>query len=154
MLTTQEGIVSVENLLKTKGNKGNSVYSVQKDASLREAIHILNTRNIGVVLVTDKGGKLIGILSERDIIRRALVQETGFRDEPVSKTMTKKVISVGLDASVDDIMSLMTQSRIRHVPVVENEKIRGLISIGDVVKRIIADAENEAASLRDYINTA
>ncbi len=143
--------MSVENLLKTKGN---SVYSVQKDASLREAIHILNTRNIGVVLVTDKGGKLIGILSERDIIRRALVQETGFRDESVSKTMTKKVISVDLGASVDDIMSLMTQSRIRHVPVVENEKIRGLISIGDVVKRIIADAENEAASLRDYINTA
>ncbi len=141
--------MSVANLLKTKGN---TIYSLHEDASLREAILILNTQNIGVVLITDKQGSLTGILSERDIIRRALVQETGFRDEPVSKTMTKKVKSITSDASIDDVMFLMTNSRFRHVPVVDNGKINGLISIGDVVKLKIAEAENEAAALRDYIS--
>ncbi len=141
--------MSVENLLKTKGN---AVYSLQEDASLRDAILILNSKNIGVVLVTDKQGNLSGILSERDIIRRALVQETGFRDEPVSKTMTKKVLSVTTDASIDDVMALMTNSRFRHVPVVDGGTIHGVISIGDVVKLKIAEAENEAAALRDYIS--
>lgn len=141
--------MSVENLLKTKGN---AVYSLQEDASLRDAILILNSKNIGVVLVTDKQGNLSGILSERDIIRRALVQETGFRDEPVSKTMTKKVLSVTTGASIDDVMALMTNSRFRHVPVVDDGTIHGVISIGDVVKLKIAEAENEAAALRDYIS--
>lgn len=141
--------MSVANLLKTKGN---TIYSLQENASLREAILILNTQNIGVVLITDKQGGLTGILSERDIIRRALVQETGFRDEPVSKTMTKKVKSVTTDASIDDVMALMTNSRFRHVPVVDDGVIHGLISIGDVVKLKIAEAESEAAALRDYIS--
>ncbi|MBL4871138.1 MAG: CBS domain-containing protein [Robiginitomaculum sp.] len=142
--------MSVANFLKTKGN---SVYSVREDASLREAILLLNTKNIGVVLVTTPDNMLTGILSERDIIRRALVQETGFRDESVSKTMTKKVKSVTRSASIDDVMTLMTNSRFRHVPIVEDGKIYGLISIGDVVKIKIAEAENEAAALREYIAT-
>ena len=142
--------MSVENFLK---NKGNDVYSVQKDASLREAILMLNTQNIGVVLVTNPDDTLAGILSERDIIRRALVQETGFRDEPVSKTMTKKVKTVTRTASIEDVMLMMTSSRIRHVPIVEDGIIHGLISIGDVVKLKIAEAENEAEALREYIST-
>ena len=142
--------MSVSELL---GNKGNAVYSVPKTASLREAIEILNSKNIGVVLVTDNNGHMKGILSERDIIRRALAQETGFRDEPVTKTMTKKVFTVDMSASIDEVMEIMTNSRIRHVPVMDGTEIKGLVSIGDVVKRKIADAENEAALLRDYITT-
>jgi len=133
--------------------KGNAVYSVSDTASLREVIGMLNTKNIGVVLVTDKNGHMCGILSERDIIRKSLAQETGFRDEPVTKTMTKKVFSVAPDASIDAVMAIMTKSRIRHVPVLDGTEIKGLISIGDVVKRKIADAENEAAVLREYIAT-
>jgi len=106
-----------------------------------------------VVLVTDKNGHMVGILSERDIIRRALAQETGFRDEPVTKTMTKKVFTVDESASIDDVMEIMSNARIRHIPVMDGDKIKGLISIGDVVKRKISDAENEAAVLRDYIAT-
>ncbi len=142
--------MSVHQLLDSKGS---AVYSVDETANLREAIEMLNTKNIGVVLVTDKKGHMKGILSERDIIRRALVQETGFRDEPVTKTMTRNVFTVHMDASIDEVMEIMTNSRIRHVPVMDGTAIKGLISIGDVVKRKIADAENEAALLRDYITT-
>lgn len=142
--------MSVSELLK---NKGHDVYSVEETATLRDAIALLNTKNIGVVLVTDKNGHMKGILSERDIIRRALAQETGFRDEPVTKTMTGKVFSVNEQASIDTVMEIMTNSRIRHVPVLDGNKIKGLISIGDVVKRKISDVENEAAVLRDYIAT-
>lgn len=141
--------MSVIGVLNTKGD---AVYSVRDTASLRDAIHLLNTQNIGVVLITNTKGHMQGILSERDIIRRALSQETGFRDEPVTKTMTKNVLSVSSHASIDDVMTIMTNSRIRHVPVVDGTEIKGLISIGDVVKCKIADAENEAASLRDYIS--
>ncbi len=142
--------MSVSELLK---NKGRQVYSVSETATLREAISLLNAKNIGVVLVTDTNGHMKGILSERDIIRRALAQETGFRDEPVTKTMTSKVFSIGEDASIDAVMEIMTNSRIRHVPVLDGDEIKGLVSIGDVVKRKISDAENEAAVLRDYIAT-
>jgi CBS domain-containing protein len=133
-------------------NKGSELYTITKEAPLRNAIDILNNQNIGVVLVTSPAGELEGILSERDIIRRSLSRESGFRDEPVSQSMTGDVFTVSSEASVDDVMDLMTQSRIRHVPVIDDEKLVGLISIGDVVKRKIAMAEEEAANLRDYIS--
>jgi len=140
--------MSVKDILSQKGP---DIYTVPNSAKLREAIAVLNDKNIGVVLITDQDGKLDGILSERDIIRRSLSQETGFRDESVTKSMTKNVLSVDPAASVDDVMEVMTNSRIRHVPVLDGETILGLISIGDVVKRKIAQAENEAAAMRDYI---
>jgi len=140
--------MSVRDIL---ANKGHDIYSVSKDAKLREAISLLNEKNIGVVLVTDEGGKLAGILSERDVIRRSLAQETGFRDELVTKFMTENVFTVSTEASIDDVMGIMTNSKIRHVPVMDGDELQGLVSIGDVVKRKIADAENEAAMMREYI---
>lgn len=134
--------------------KGTQIFAVNEDSKLRDAIKMLNSRNIGVVLVTDSSGQLSGILSERDIIRRSLAQETGFRDELVTKTMTKGVVTVDKLATVDDIMEIMTNSRIRHVPVMDDGEIVGLVSIGDVVKYKIAEAEHEAAELREYIATA
>jgi len=133
------------------GSKGHDIYSVSDGAKLREAIAMLNEKNIGVVLITNDAGKLAGILSERDVVRRSLLQETGFRDEPVTKSMTSNVKTVPSSASLNDVMEIMTTSHIRHIPVLDGDDIKGLISIGDVVKRKIADAENEAASLRDYI---
>lgn len=140
--------MSVKAILEGKGQE---IYTVPETAKLREAIALLNDKNIGVVLITNSGGKLAGILSERDIVRRSLLQETGFRDELVTKSMTKDVFTVPTTASIDDVMEIMTNSRIRHVPVLDGEDIKGLISIGDVVKRKIAHAENEAAAMRDYI---
>ena len=135
-------------------NKGRDIYSVQNTVKLREAIALLNEKNIGAVLVTDSAGKLAGILSERDIVRRSLMQETGFRDEPVTKSMTSKVLTVPSSASLDDVMEVMTDAHIRHVPVMDGDTLKGVISIGDVVKRKIAIAESEAAMMRDYIATA
>lgn len=143
--------MSIKDILSSKGD---AVYSLPNSAKLREAIGLLNDKNIGVVIITDSAGKMDGILSERDIVRRSLMQETGFRDEPVTKSMTKNVLTVAPTASVDDVMEIMTNSKIRHVPVLDGDVIKGLISIGDVVKRKIADAENEAAAMRDYIASA
>ena len=140
--------MSVHDML---ANKGRDIYSVQNDAKLREAIALLNDKNIGAVLVTNKAGKLSGILSERDIVRRSLMQETGFRDEPVTKSMTAEVLTVPSSASLDDVMEVMNNSKIRHVPVMDGDTLKGVISIGDVVKRKIAIAEGEAAMMRDYI---
>lgn len=140
--------MSIKDILETKGH---DIFAVPKSATLREAIALLNKHNIGVVLITDNAGELAGILSERDIVRRSLLQETGFRDELVTKSMTKNVLTVTSLASVDDVMEIMTNSHIRHVPVLDGNEIKGLISIGDIVKRKIADAENEAAAMRDYI---
>lgn len=143
--------MSIKDILSSKGH---AIYSLPNSVKLREAIELLNDKNIGVVLITDSAGKLAGILSERDIVRRSLMQETGFRDEPVTKSMTKNVLTVAPSASVDDVMEIMTTSKIRHVPVLDGDVITGLISIGDIVKRKIADAENEAAAMRDYIASA
>ena len=140
--------MSVQAIFKTKGRE---IYAVSKEAKLREAIAMLNEKNIGVVLITDSSGKLAGILSERDIVRRSLLQETGFRDEPVTKSMTKNVLTVAPSTTIDEVMEVMSNSRIRHVPVLDGDNIVGLISIGDIVKRKIAVAENEAAAMRDYI---
>jgi len=142
--------MSVKDILSSKGNQ---IYSVHSNSTLRDAITVLNEKNIGVVLVTDDSQKLAGILSERDIIRRSLKQEKGFRDEAVTKSMTKDVFTVSPEASVDQVMEIMTNSRIRHVPVLDGSKIVGLISIGDIVKKKIADSENEAAALREYITS-
>jgi len=143
--------MSVQDILKSKGTQ---IYAVNEDAPLREAIQVLNGRNIGVVMVTNTKGDLSGILSERDIIRRSLAQETGFRDELVSKSMTKNVLTVTPQTSVDQVMEIMTTSRIRHVPVLDEGTLVGLVSIGDIVKQKIADAEHEADELRQYIATA
>lgn len=133
-------------------HKGRNVYSVKNSAKLREAIEVLNHKNIGVVLVTDEQGKLDGILSERDIVRKSLRQESGFRDERVTKSMTSHVYTLPSSASLEQVMEVMSGSHVRHVPIVDDDEIVGLISIGDVVKRKIADAEQEAAHLREYIS--
>ncbi len=141
--------MSVKEILERKGR---DVYAVENTAKLREAIEVLNDKNIGVVLVTDAQGKLDGILSERDIVRKSLRQESGFRDECVTKSMTSRVFTLPSSASLEDVMEIMSGSKIRHVPIVDDGEIAGVVSIGDVVKRKIADAEQEAAHLRSYIS--
>lgn len=142
--------MSIKDILS---NKGHMIYSLPDSAILRDAIGLLNDKNIGVVLIIDDAGKLAGILSERDIIRRSLMQESGFRDEPVTKSMTANVLTIASTATVDEVMEIMSNSKIRHMPVLDGDEITGLISIGDIVKRKIADAENEAAAMREYITS-
>jgi CBS domain-containing protein len=134
-------------------SKGLHIESVEPDAKLSSAIKILAERKIGAVLVMDRG-RIEGILSERDIVR--VLGERGARvlDEPVSTVMTRKVVSCRQADTVAAIMEMMTLGKFRHLPVIEEGMVVGLISIGDIVKWRVREYELEQEALRDYIKTA
>ena len=133
-------------------NKGHHVQSVEPGAKLSAAIKTLSERKIGALLVMDKG-HIEGILSERDIVR-VLGESGAALDQPVSSVMTRKVISCKPSDTVSAIMEMMTVGKFRHLPVVHDGSVVGLISIGDIVKRRVQEYENEQEALRDYIKTA
>ncbi len=134
-------------------SKGHDIVSVSADATLGDAVKILSERRIGAVLVM-KDRRIEGILSERDIVRVLGKNGVKVLDEPVSETMTRKVITCGQADTAAAIMEKMTAGKFRHLPVVENDKVVGLISIGDVVKFRVREYEHEQESLREYIKTA
>jgi CBS domain-containing protein len=134
-------------------SKGHQITSVPPDAKLSEAIKTLGQRKIGAVLVMNQG-RMEGILSERDIVRVLGERGAAALDEPVSDAMTRKVVSCRQSDTVSAIMEMMTLGKFRHLPVVEDGKVVGLISIGDIVKRRVQEYEREQEALRDYIKTA
>jgi CBS domain-containing protein len=142
--------MTVRAILDTKGHQ---IQSVEPDTKLSAAIKILAERKIGAVLVMSKGG-IDGILSERDIVRVLGARGAGVLDEPVSAVMTRKVISCKETDTVSAIMEMMTHGKFRHLPVVEETKVVGLISIGDIVKWRVKEFETEQEALREYIKTA
>lgn len=132
--------------------KGTDVVTVPPGASLGEAIDTLARHNVGAVLVSAGEGRIPeGILSERDVVRLLAGAPTGYRDTPVATVMTTGLFTAGPQATVDELLDLMTAKRIRHVPVVEGEKLFGIVSIGDVVKHRIREALGEAEALKSYI---
>ncbi|TYC56402.1 CBS domain-containing protein [Rhodobacterales bacterium] len=134
--------------------KGHDTITAGKDALLSEVCQTLATHKIGAVVVC-KGDKIIeGIISERDIVRVVGTQGPSALDLPVTKVMTKEVITCSSESSVDEVMAQMTKGRFRHVPVVKDNKLVGVISIGDVVKFKIAQVEHEAEQMRSYITMA
>jgi CBS domain-containing protein len=139
--------MQVENILQSKGR---AVTTVTSGSTIAEAVTLLNTQRIGAVVVTDNG-KVAGILSERDVVRHLGSDWTALAQRPVSDVMTKNVISASRFATVADVMERMTQHRIRHLPIVENGELVGIVSIGDVVKRKIEETEQEATALKEYI---
>jgi CBS domain-containing protein len=134
-------------------SKGHHILSVEPEAKLSAAIKLLGERKIGAVLVMSKG-HIEGILSERDIVRVLSERGASVLDEPVSEVMTRKVISCRQSDTVAAIMEMMTTGKFRHLPVVEGERVVGLISIGDIVKWRVQEYENEQEALRQYIKTA
>ena len=140
--------MQVEMILQSKGVV---VHTIVESDRVADAVRVLNERNIGAVVVTDESGAVSGILSERDVVRNLQGDGAALMFKPVSAIMTPKPVTCGPGATVDELMHLMTKRRIRHVPVVEDGKLVGLVSIGDVVKRKIAETEEEAAALRNYI---
>lgn len=143
--------MSVEHILS---GKGRDVVTIAPDRTLADAAQCLSTRRIGAVVVVDGSGGVLGIISERDVVRA--VAESGAEGlaAPVSSRMTAKVVTCGPTSSIDEIMGLMTDGKFRHVPVIEGGKLAGIVSIGDVVKQRLADVESEHRALRDYIATA
>ncbi|RYE08500.1 MAG: CBS domain-containing protein [Hyphomicrobiales bacterium] len=139
--------MQVETILQSKGR---AVTTVGPGATIAEAVQLLNAKRIGAVVVTDNG-KVVGILSERDVVRHLGTDWTALAQRPVRDVMTRNVISSGRDATVADVMERMTEHRIRHLPIVENGELVGIVSIGDVVKRKIEETEFEATALKEYI---
>jgi CBS domain-containing protein len=146
----REAAMTVRAILDSKGRQ---IQSVEPDAKLSAAIKVLAERKIGAVLAMSKG-QIEGILSERDIVRALGERGAAVLDEPVSAVMTHKVISCKQSDTVGAIMEMMTMGKFRHLPVVEDGKVVGLISIGDIVKWRVREYESEQEALREYIKTA
>jgi len=142
--------MTVRSILNTKGHQ---IMSVEPDAKLAAAVKLLAEKKIGAVLVMNQS-RLEGILSERDIVRVLGERGADVLDEPVSEVMTRKVVTCKETDTVAELMEMMTKGKFRHLPVLENNKVVGLISIGDIVKRRVQEYESEQEALRDYIKTA
>lgn len=131
--------------------KGYNIWSIAPDTTVYNALELMAYKNIGAVLVMD-GENLVGILSERDYARKVILKARFSRDTLVREIMTEKVVCVRPDQSVEECMALMTDKRIRHLPVTEGSKVIGVISIGDAVKAVISEQEFIIEQLENYIS--
>lgn len=130
--------------------KGRNVYSVAPTVTVAEAVAEMNLHRVGSVLVME-GGRLIGIFTERDVLRRVVGPALAPHQVTVDKVMTTNVLTIGLEATVEETMALFTEKRFRHLPVVENGEVIGTISIGDITRWISDHHQAEAEHLKNYI---
>lgn len=131
--------------------KGNDVFSITPQHTVRDLVQELTENKVGALLVRDGDGAIAGIVSERDVVRALAAHESILAD-PVASIMTSEVVTVSHDADVSDLMRLMTERRIRHVPIVDDDSsLVGVVSIGDVVKNRMDELESEHAALLGYI---
>ena len=141
-------MLAVNDILK---NKSSQVFSIQPGISVYEAIRVMGEKNIGALLVIENE-QLKGILSERDYARKIVLKNRKSTETLVSEIMTEKVITVSPTDSIEHCMSTMSENKIRHLPVVDNEKVVGIISIGDVVTAIIHVQQETIDHLKNYIS--
>ncbi len=130
--------------------KGHEVWRVTPDTSVFDALGVMAEKNVGALAVLEED-KLVGMFSERDYARKVILKGKSSKNTPVKEIMTGEVIDVAPDQSIDDCMALMTHKRVRHLPVLDGNKLVGVISIGDVVKTIISEQETLIEDLSDYI---
>ena len=134
--------------------KGREVVTIEPGASLADAALLLAKKRIGAALILGADGRLAGIISERDIVRALAARGASALDEPVSQSMTRKVETCNDSEAVSNIMERMTLGKFRHMPVVDQGRVVGLVSIGDIVKHRVQEMERNSAAMRDYIMTA
>ena len=139
---------TVRQLLQAKGSQ---IYAIAPDARVFDALKLMAEREVGALVVTD-GGRLAGIISERDYARKVILHGKSSHDIQVRDIMTSKVITVQPGQTVEECMALMTEKRIRHLPVTEGERLIGVLSIGDLVKEVIAEQEQTIKQLESYIH--
>ncbi len=135
-------------------HKGADVTTISENATIEEALGILREQNVGALMISTGGDPARGILSERDIVRSLAVRGQAVLEETVAANMTSPVVSCGPDTLITEAMTTMTSRRFRHMPVVENGALAGIVSIGDLVKYRLQELEAEASDLRTYIATA
>ena len=132
--------------------KGREIHTVPPDARVFDALKLMAEKNVGALVVAE-GGRLAGIISERDYARKVILLGKSSHDIPVREIMTGKVVTVQPGQTVEDCMALMTEKRIRHLPVTEGEQLIGILSIGDLVKEVIAEQERTIKQLESYIHS-
>ncbi len=136
------------------GNKGREVVTISSDATLSEAARELARHRIGALVVRNEDGSILGVISERDIVRAVSEASVFALPKPVSAYMTRAVATCSESDTVDSLMETMTSGRFRHLPVVDDDRLVGIVSIGDIVKTRIAETVEEATTLREYIAAA
>jgi CBS domain-containing protein len=132
--------------------KGRDVYAVKSEDPVLSAIQVMAERHIGALLVM-KGDELLGIVSERDYARKVILKGRSSSDTPVSQIMSSPVITVRPDQTIDECMRIVTERRIRHLPVLEDRRVVGVISIGDLVKTVIEEQQHTIEQLESYIHS-
>ena len=130
--------------------KGDQIWSVEPKATIFEALEIMSEKEIGALLVMEDG-KLTGIFSERDYARKVILKGKSSKETPVGELMTKKVFYIDSQKTINDCMAMMTAKRIRHVPVIEDNQVMGIVTIGDVVNQIISEQKVTINHLENYI---
>lgn len=143
--------MSVQSILALKGGE---VMTGDPTMTIAQVCARLAEHKIGALVMADEGQRVIGIISERDIVRVMAAHGAAALQDPASRHMTRTVVSCTRRDSVDELMEIMTRGRFRHVPIVEDGRLVGIVSIGDVVKHRMAEIEREAAEIRNYIATA
>jgi CBS domain-containing protein len=134
--------------------KGSDVLTIEPTATLAAAVEVLAARRIGAVVITGPDRQVIGILSERDIVRAFAASGPAALDQQVGQVMTRKVMTCTEAETVASLMERMTEGKFRHLPVVERGRLVGIVSIGDIVKHRLGEMEKESSALREYILTA
>lgn len=138
---------TVKQILQSKGSQ---VWTVKPDQTVFDALKLMAEKNLGAVVVQESGN-ILGIFSERDYARRSVAYEVFIKKTKISDLMTSIVITATPDQTLEECMSMMTDKRIRHIPIIENDRLIGLISIGDIVSRIISEQEFDLKEMKNYI---
>jgi CBS domain-containing protein len=139
---------TVRQLLQAKGRE---VHSISPDARVFDALKLMAEKDVGALVVLEEG-RLVGMISERDYARKVILHGKSSHDIPVRQIMTPKVVTIQPAQTVEECMALMTEKRVRHLPVMEGERLVGLLSIGDLVKEVIAEQEQTIKELESYIH--
>jgi CBS domain-containing protein len=132
-------------------DKGSDVWSLGPAQSVYQAIEMMSLKGVGALTVVDDAGRLIGIISERDYARKIILEGRLSKETAVSEIMTTDVVTTGEQASVDECMTLMTDRRIRHLPILEDDRLVGIISVGDLVKSMISEKDYQIEQLEKYV---
>jgi len=144
-------LINIEDFLKQ--NKDRQIWTISKDQSVRQALTLMSEKNIGAIIIVDSNDFPIGIFSERDYARKIILKGKSSKGTLLEEVMTKELITVTRDYKIDQCMEIMTEKKIRHLPILEDKKIVGIISIGDVLKIMIKEQKDLINHLQKFITS-
>ncbi len=144
-------MTSIEDFLKLNNNR--KIWTISKDQSVRQALVLMSEKNIGAIIIVDSNDIPIGIFSERDYARKIILKGKSSKDTLLDEVMTKELITINRDYKIDKCMEIMNEKKIRHLPVLENKKVVGIISIGDVLKIMIKEQKELIDHLQKFITS-